>query len=191
MPTPSCPGMNTRSTMANLTSWLRAVFGTTLVRIRPLPRWCDPQRTARHAQACMTGRPREAGGRLHVAETACIDLARSALPVAIVRAFDRHGYLGAYALRVIAIGGDLSAFPDLQRRVGINEWRAVQILQVHPDFQRLAEAYMDDLDEAMRGELDAEEARLASHIALETTYRQIAREEWTDIRDECAGLGLI
>ncbi|WP_207003956.1 hypothetical protein [Trinickia mobilis] len=76
---------------------------------------------------------------LRFAEDVCVDFARKILPAHVQGGF--NGRKGRYALTLIACGSSLAAHPDLQRSVGVNEWRAMKWLAVQPAFWPLVELY--------------------------------------------------
>ncbi|CAB3754956.1 hypothetical protein [Paraburkholderia humisilvae] len=162
------------------------------MRILPLPYWCDEQRTVPYAEAYEAEKQQTRTERsLRASEMACVEFARRTLPTLMVAAFERHGAAGRCPLLLVAKGDSLTAFPDLRRLVGVNEWRAARTLQAQPEFQGLVDACLSAYDDYTQAKIDEEEATLAYQISIEETYRQIERDDRAEIRDECAELGLV
>jgi hypothetical protein len=159
------------------------------VRLLPLPAWCDPELTLRFANTSDKPLHGESGRVLFEVEAACIDLAQQCLPRKLLRRFD--GTTGRYVLRVIATGGTLHAFPDLQRSFGIAEWRAIRILVAHPHFEDMISNYQAAFYDWIEAKDAAEKADREYAIDIENTYRSIERDIWSEAHRECAELGLV
>lgn len=159
------------------------------VRLMPLPAWCDPELTQQYAITSNQPLHGESGRILFEVEAACIDLAQQCLPRKLMRRFD--GTTGRYVLRVIATGGTLHAFPDLQRLYGIAEWRAIRILAAQSRFEDMIGNYQAAFYDWIEAKEAAEKADREYAIDIENTYRSIDCEMWSDAYQECAELGLV
>ncbi|WP_169708726.1 hypothetical protein [Trinickia terrae] len=152
------------------------------VKLCPLPRWCNPALTRYDARFREMPTVDSTSLALRSAETLCLHFAKSILPVDVLRAFS--GLDGRYALALIACGGSLAPYPDLQRTIGIAEWQALRWLHAQPAFASLVERYENAFFDwcAAQEAAEAEEAESAttrrSPDAGGDAYQPNARGYW-------------
>jgi len=173
-------------------SFIRAIKKVAIRKLLPLPAWHVKTQfwliavdETKHLQHMRNPQYR----RYDESQQNCLNFAILNLPLNVLSRF--KGAAGRYALEVIACGGTLDAFPDLERLIGISEWRVRRILEAQPGFRVLVDLCEQAYHEWGAAQYEAEEAWRQDMIAIEDTYRQIDSEMWSDVTKECLELGLI